>query len=146
MPTVLLKREMGQKPLQNASFQFLIPCFSPLLIYSAATPDLVEPDSSHPAPVMTIVSEFKLREQCTSGINRIYNCCAENRMCLHSPWGSLFKPDTQERQTSKAQQGVPKAGEYKKSIFLTKCKLWYFFSLARCQSEHSFCPSQDLEW
>ena len=49
----------------------------------------------------------------TSGINRIYNCCAEDWMWLHSPWGSLFKPNIQERQTSEAQHGVHKAGEYK---------------------------------
>lgn len=43
-------------------------------------------------------------------------------MCLHSSWESLFKSNTQERQISKAQHRVPKAGEYKQSIFLTKCK------------------------
>lgn len=72
-----------------------------------------------------------------SGINRIYNCCAEDWMWLYSPWGSLFKPNIQERQTSKAQHGVPKAGDTSKAFSLQNAS---FTAITRCQAEQSFCP------
>lgn len=120
------KKEKGQKvPLK---FSFLPPLASLLFIFSNYA-WLGRAWRQQLASVMTIVSGFKLQGQCTNGINRIYNCCSEDRMCLHSLWGSSFKPNTQKRQTSKAQHGVPKAGEYKQNIFLIKCKFEDFLSI-----------------
>ena len=116
MPTVLLEEGKGRNPfkvlLSPPSVASLLCCiFSNYAWLGRAWQQR-----------LASVSGFQLWGPCTGGINRICNCCAEDWKWLHSPWGSLFKPNIQERQTSEAQHGVRKAGEYKQSVFLTECK------------------------
>lgn len=79
MSTVLVDETEGTVTSWKALFLQNPASF--LFTYSATMPDLAEPNGSYTAPLITVVSGFKLRRQCTNGTHIIYNCSTEDRLC-----------------------------------------------------------------